>query len=150
MPDDATLASPPRLGTFAVEIPGYDALLMACHSLTEALNSTSGPVPQEVPEGVRPDIYRVAAVLSLPTWSDVVTWSARLNVDLRDLTTREFSYLEHVSEKTASEWRTQGIGPKYRCEVRILYPLAEIWEWRKSGRQSQVAQKQRRGRRSTS
>jgi hypothetical protein len=34
MPDDATLASPPRLGTF------------------------------------------VAAVLSLPTWPEVVTWSA--------------------------------------------------------------------------
>jgi hypothetical protein len=39
---------------------------------------------------------------------------------------REFSYLEHVSEKTASEWRTQGIGPKYRCEVRILYPRGDL------------------------
>ena len=147
--NEASLTPPPALppGTFAVEIPGYADLLAACLGLTEALHSATGPILQQVPDGVRPDIYRVAAVLSLGTWQEVVAWAARLSVDLRDLTAKEFSFLEHMGEKTAADWRSQGIGPKYRCEGRILYPLAEVWTWKKNGRQSQVAQKQRRGRR---
>ncbi len=134
------------LGSIMVEIPGYGDLLSACQTLAGALQAVGKQDGTPPPEGVRPDIHRVAALLSLTAWTEVVSWATKLNVDLRDLTTREFAYLEHMSEGTAADWRSQGVGPRYRCEVRILYPLAEVWAWRKNGRQSQVAQRQRRGR----
>jgi hypothetical protein len=141
-----SLSQPAPLGAVMVEIPGYGALLNACQTLAHALQAVGAQEGTPPPEGVRTDIHRVAALLCLSAWPEVVSWAAKLNVDLRDLTTREFAYLEHMSEGTAAEWRSQGVGPSYRCEVRILYPLAEVWAWKKNGKQSQVAQRQRRGR----
>lgn len=134
-------------GLFQVEIPGYASLIAACARLAEAIQAIhAAPLP-DLPEGVRPDIHRVAAILSLDSWQEVVRWATTLGVDLRDLTAVEFAYLERVTVKTAADWRSRGEGPKYRCQGYILYPLAELHAWRRNGRQTTVGQRQRKGRR---
>jgi hypothetical protein len=134
-------------GLFQVEIPGYAALIAVCTRLTDALQAIHTAPRPELPEGVRPDIHRVAAVLSLDSWQEVVRWAATLGVDLRDLTAGELAYLERVTVKTAADWRSRGEGPKYRCQGYILYPLADFHAWRRNGRQTTVGQRQRKGRR---
>lgn len=130
-----------------LELSGAAKVVEACERLTAALTEAAEPPPRPVPEGVRPDIHQLVALLSLPTWSDVVSWATRLGVDLRDLTSEEFAYLEHVSEKTAANWRSEGTGPLYRNQGRILYPVSEVFEWRRKGKQRMVSQGARRGRR---
>jgi hypothetical protein len=133
--------------TFSLEIPGYAELLEACATLAEALKTSNPAEPTPVPGGVRPDIHRVAGMLCCPTWEAALRYAAEWQVDPRDLTTREFAYLEQISEATAADMRSKGTGPKYRHESRVLYPLAEVWAWRLKGKQSMVEQRRQRGRR---
>jgi len=133
---------------FSLEIPGYAELLEACATLAEALRTANPPAPPPAPAGVRPDIHRVAGLLCCPSWEAALKYAAEWQVDTRDLTTKEFAYLEQVSEATAAEMRSRGTGPKYRHESRVLYPLFEVWTWRQKGRQSMVDQRRQRGRRS--
>jgi hypothetical protein len=107
----------------------------------DAASGSPGGSPLGHPSGGR--------VLSLDSWQEVVRWATTLGVDLRDLTGTEFAYLERVTVKTAADWRSKGEGPRYRCQGYILYPLADLHMWRRSGRQNMVGQRQRKGRRAT-
>ena len=128
-------------------ISGASRITEACESLELALRRASETPTPKLPEGVRADIHRLIALLTLPNWEEIVRWAATLNVDLRDLTPREFCYLEHIKEKTAAGWRSAGMGPAWRNEFGIRYPVREAYEWRKKGRQTLVSQGARRGRR---
>src|ERR1700761_5368339 len=95
-------------GLFQIEIPGYASLMEVCARLVDALQAIQATPPPDLPEGVRADIHRVAAVLSLDSWQEIVRWATTLGVDLRDLTATEFAYLERVTVKTAAGWRSRG------------------------------------------
>jgi hypothetical protein len=120
---------------------GAGQVVEACNRVAAALEAVASSPPAEVPEGIRSDIHRVAALLTLPTWAEVVKLATASSVDLRDLTSKEFAYIEQVEDKTVAKWRSQGTGPLYRCEGKILYPLEEVYQWRRKGRQRMVSQK---------
>lgn len=104
------------------------------------------PLEQSLPSGIRADIGRVIAALSLASTMAELMRFADL-VDLRDLNEAELAHVEGVSVKTVQRWRTQGTGPEYRCEAGISYPIRWLWEWRERGRQRLTSQKKTRGRR---
>lgn len=130
-----------------LELSGAGRVVDACNRLTSTLESLKAMKPTEIPEGVRPELHRLVALLALPTWEEVVRWAATLPIDLRDLNEIEVAYIERVKPKTVREWRTQGTGPAYRNEAGIRYPVRELWTWRQKGRQTITAQRVRRGRR---
>jgi hypothetical protein len=103
--------------------------------------------PEDLPTGVRSGIHRLAALLTSPTWDEVMLWSTALNADLRDLNERELAHLEAVSLKVVQRWRTEGTGPAYRNRAGIRYSLRDVWEWRCLSRQTTTAQGIRRGNR---
>jgi hypothetical protein len=96
---------------------------------------------------IQEGIERVAVVLTSASWPDATQVAASIGADLRDLNEHEVAYLEHVKVATVQGWRRNGTGPKYRNEAGIVYPVAELWAWRKKGLQSSTAQGVRRGRR---
>jgi hypothetical protein len=130
-----------------LELSGAGRVVEACNHLSAVLEKTSAPRPRELPAGVRPDLHRLIALLTLASWSEVLRWAAPLEVDLRDLVEAEVAYAERVTVKTAQRWRSDGDGPPYRNEVGIRYPVAWYWEWRHKGRQTMTAQRVTRGRR---
>lgn len=130
-----------------LEMSGAGRVVEACNHLSAVLEKVSAPQPRGLPPGVRPDLHRLIAFLTLPTWSEVLRWAAPLEVDLRDLVEAEVAYAERVTVKTAQRWRSDGDGPPYRNEVGIRYPVAWFWEWRNKGRQTMTAQRVTRGRR---
>ena len=145
----------PNLGTAVtgtleaiLELSGASRVVEACHRLASVLESVSVPPPQDLPEGIRPNLHRLIAVLTFPTWEEVIRWAAVLDIDLRDLVEAEVAYAERVTIKTAQRWRSDGDGPPYRNEAGIRYPVSWYWEWRRKGRQSTTAQRATRGRRS--
>jgi len=99
----------------------------------------------QFPEGVRRDIGRLVALLTAPSWQEVIRWSTELPADLRDLNERELAYVEMVSMKIVQRWRSQGNGPFYRNQAGIRYSLRDVWEWRQRGRQRATAEGIRRG-----
>jgi hypothetical protein len=130
-----------------LELSGAGRVIDACHRLANALEAFQTLKVSEVPEGVRPEIHGLVALLAFPTWDEVARWAAKFPVDLRDLNEHEVAYIERVKPKTVREWRTQGTGPAYRNEAGIRYPVRELWTWRQKGRQTITAQRVRRGRR---
>jgi hypothetical protein len=103
----------------------------------------------ELPAKCRRDLPRIAVLLSLPKWDEVVRTAAHLGIDLRDLGEAELAWLENVKVKSVQNWRTRALGPSYRNQAGILsYPLRWYYEWREKSRQSSTAQGTRRGRRS--
>jgi hypothetical protein len=130
-----------------LELSGAGRVVEACNHLSAVLEKASAPQPRDVPTGVRPDLHRLIALLTLATWSEVLRWATPLEVDLRDLLEAEIAYAERVTVKTAQRWRSDGDGPPYRNEVGIRYPVAWYWEWRRKGRQTMTAQRSTRGRR---
>jgi hypothetical protein len=130
-----------------LELSGAGRVVGACNHLSAALEKASSPQPRDLPAGMRPDLHRLIALLTLSTWSDVLRWAGPLEVDLRDLVEVEVAYAERVTVKTAQRWRSNGDGPPYRNEVGIRYPVAWYWEWRHKGRQTMTAQRATRGRR---
>jgi hypothetical protein len=99
------------------------------------------------PARARPDLYRLLAVLTLPSWEEVILWSALLDLDLRDLVEIEVAHAERATVKTVQRWRGDGEGPPYRNEAGIRYPVSWYWDWRRKGRQTMTAQRATRGRR---
>jgi hypothetical protein len=122
------------------------SVVAACDRLSSALEAAASVATTEVPEGVRPEVHRVAAVLAFPNWDDVVRWASTLSADLRDLTDKELAYLERVSVKLVQKWRTEGTGPTYRNAAGVRYSIRDVWDWRRRGRQTMTAQGTRRGR----
>src|ERR1700724_1655922 len=106
-----------------LELPGAGRVVEACNHLSAVLEKASVPPPRDLPAGARPDLHRLIALLTLPTWSEVLRWAAPLEVDLRDLVEAEVAYAERVTVKTAQRWRSDGDGPPYRNEVGIRYPV---------------------------
>lgn len=134
-----------------IEIPGWTDLLAACEGLRAALLAVTSASQDLPPAGVRPGIHKVTALLGLPSWPEVVKWSATLGADLRDLTPKELAYLEQINEATLAKWRSRGgIGPPYRNEGRILYPVEGVYKWRQGGRQENVSQRPSRSPRESS
>ena len=129
------------------KLSGVTRVIEACERLSSILASLKTGPPEDVPPGARSDIHRLMAVLTFPTWDEVVRWATLLNIDLRDLVETEIAYSERVTLKTAQRWRTDGDGPPYRNEVGIRYPVLWYWEWRRKGRQTMTAQRVTRGRR---
>jgi hypothetical protein len=129
-----------------LEAAGADKVVEACNRLSAALEAAALPMV-DLPEGIRPNLIRVAAVLAFSSWEEVVRWATMLNVDLRDLNEREFGHLERVSLKLVQRWRRDGTGPAYRNEPGIRYALRDVWDWRRQGKQTMTAQGTRRGRR---
>jgi hypothetical protein len=126
--------------------PRAEEIVAACDRLSAILAAAMVAPVSMVPEGIRPDLLRIAAVLAFPTWEEVIRWATTLSVDLRDLTERELAYFERVSVKLVQRWRTNGTGPTYRNEAGIRYAAKDYWEWRRKGRQTMTAQGVRRGR----
>jgi hypothetical protein len=124
---------------------GAAEVVAACNRLSAALEAASFP-PLDLPDGVRTDIHRVAAVLACQAWEEVVRWGTALNIDLRDLNEKELAHLERVSLKLVQRWRSEGTGPTYRNEAGIRYSPKDLWDWRRKGRQTMTAQRVRRGR----
>jgi hypothetical protein len=133
-----------------LEAAGAGKVVEACNRLSAALEAAALPLASDLPEGIRENFHRVAALLAFPAWEEVVRWAATLNVDLRDLNERELSHLERVSLKLVQRWRTEGTGPAYRNEAGIRYSLREVWDWRRRGKQTMTAQGTRRGRKRNS
>jgi len=131
----------------AMAVPQAEEIVAACDRLSSALAAAVSTPVVVVPEGARPDLHRVAAVLAFSTWEEVVRWATTLSVDLRDLNERELAYFERVSVKLVQKWRTEGTGPAYRNEAGIRYTLKDYWDWRRKGRQTMTAQGCRRGKR---
>src|SRR5262245_60904700 len=100
-----------------LELAGAGRVVEACNRLASALEAISAPPPQDLPEGARPDLHRLLALLTLSTWEDVIRWAAVLDIDLRDLVETEVAYAERVTVKTAQRWRSDGDGPPYRNEA---------------------------------
>jgi hypothetical protein len=125
---------------------GAGKVVAACNRLTTALEAISSFPSPVLPHGVRPDIHRVAAVLTSQVWEEVLRWGTTFNIDLRDLNEKELAYLERVSLKLVQRWRREGTGPTYRNEAGIRYSLKDLWEWRRKGRQTMTALRARRGR----
>ncbi len=124
------------------------AFAEAATRLATALEGMAPPPPLDLPPGVRQDINRLAALLNLSTWEEVLRIG--FQVDMRDLVEAELIYLERVTPSTVRKWRQDGTGPAYRHEAGIRYPVREVWEWRRKGRQIMTSQKAaRRGRRSS-
>ena len=73
-PEEFRAAVPRRLTTRPPspwEIPGYAALMEACQNLTIALHATTGYAGNPIPDGIRRDVHRVAALSLSPvgqTW----------------------------------------------------------------------------------
>ena len=88
-----------------------------------------------------------AQLLALSPSPDEVLRLGR-GIDLRDLNEREIAYLERVSIKTVQRWRIEGMGPMYRNQGSIRYPVQEYVKWCSSGKQRMTAQRTTRGRRS--
>lgn len=131
-----------------LELSGAGRVVEACNRLSAVLETASSvSARRDLPPGVRPDLHRLIALLTLPNWNEILRWSALLEVDLRDLMEAEIAYAERVTIKTAQRWRSDGDGPAYRNEVGIRYPVAWYWEWRHKGRQTMTAQRVTRGRR---
>jgi len=131
----------------APDVPRAEEIVAACDRLSSVLAAAVSAPVAVIPEGVRPDLHRVAAVLAFSTWEEVVRWATTLSIDLRDLTERELAYFERVSVKLVQRWRTDGTGPTYRNEAGIRYALKDYWDWRRKGRQTMTAQGCRRGKR---
>ncbi len=161
-PAPAALNPSTRLGATATSIPeaavtgvlaavlelsGAGRVVEACNRLASALEAASTTPPQDLPEGARPDLHRLLAVLTFPSWEEVIRWAAVLDIDLRDLVESEMAYAERVTIKTAQRWRCDGDGPPYRNEAGVRYPISWYWEWRRKGRQTLTAQRATRGRR---
>lgn len=131
-----------------LELSGASRVVEACTRLATLLEHLSSITqPDDLPEGVRPNLPNLVALLTLPTWDEVIRWATLLQIDLRDLTEAEVAYAERVTVKTAQRWRSDGNGPPYRNEVGIRYPVSWYWDWRRKGRQTMTAQKATRGRR---
>jgi hypothetical protein len=129
-----------------LEAAGAGKVVEACNRLASVLEAAIRPPVTNLPDGIRPELHRVAAILAFPTWEEVVRWGTTLEVDLRDLNEKELSHLERVSLKLVQRWRTDGNGPPYRNEAGIRYSLRDVWDWRRRGRQTMTAQGTRRGR----
>jgi hypothetical protein len=130
-----------------LELSGAGRVVEACNRLSTVLENACASPPRDLPEGSRPDLHRLIALLTLPSWSEILRWAALLEVDLRDLMEAEIAYAERVTIKTAQRWRSDGDGPPYRNEVGIRYPVGWYWDWRHKGRQTMTAQRATRGRR---
>jgi hypothetical protein len=126
---------------------GAAKVVAACNRLSVALEAASIFPSPDLPDNVRPDIHRLAAVLACQAWEEVVRWVTTLNIDSRDLNEKELAHLERVSLKLIQRWRSEGTGPAYRNEAGIRYSLKDLWDWRRKGRQTITAQRVRRGRR---
>jgi hypothetical protein len=130
-----------------LELSGASRVVEACDRLASVLEALGAPPPHDLPDGSRPDLHRLLAVLTLPSWEEVIRWAALIDLDLRDLVEAEMAYAERVTIKTAQRWRTDGDGPPYRNEAGIRYPVSWYWDWRRKGRQTMTAQRATRGRR---
>jgi hypothetical protein len=131
-----------------LELSGAGRVVDACNRLAAVLERAgTASAPRDLPAGVRPDLHRLIALLTLPNWNEVLRWAALLEVDLRDLMEAEIAYAERVTMKTAQRWRSDGDGPPYRNEVGIRYPIAWYLVRRYKGRQTMTAQRATRGRR---
>ena len=131
-----------------LELSGAGRVVEACNRLASVLETLKAPPHPDLPDGVRPDLYRLLAVLTLPSWEEVIRWSALLDLDLRDLVEIEVAHAERVTVvKTVQRWRGDGEGPPYRNEAGIRYPVSWYWDWRRKGRQTMTAQRAARGRR---
>jgi hypothetical protein len=130
-----------------LELSGAGRVVEACNRLSTVLERVSVDAPRDLPAGVRRDVHRIIALLTLPTWSEVLRWAALLEIDMRDLVEAEVAYIERVTVKTAQRWRIDGDGPPYRNEVGVRYPVEWYWNWRCRGRQTMTSQEVTRGRR---
>lgn len=91
-----------------IEIPGWTDLVTACEGLRAALIAATTASQDTPPPGIRSGIHKAMALLGLPSWPEVVRWSAALGADLRDLTPKELAYLEQINEATLAKWRSRG------------------------------------------
>jgi len=130
-----------------LELSGAGRVVEACNRLASVLETLKAPPHPDLPEGVRPDLYRLLAILTLPSWEEVIRWSALLDLDLRDLVEIEVAHAERVTVKTVQRWRGDGEGPPYCNKAGIRYPISWYWDWRRKGRQTMTAQRATRGRR---
>ena len=95
--------------------------------LASVLETLKIPPHPDLPDGARPDLYRLLAILTLPSWEKVIRWSALLDLDLRDLVEIEVAHAERVTVKTVQRWRGDGEGPPYRNEAGFRYPVSWYW-----------------------
>src|SRR5689334_14879368 len=72
-----------------LELSGARRVVEACNRLASVLDSLATPPPEDLPAGTRPDLHRLMAVLTFPTWEEVVRWATLLHLDLRDLVEAE-------------------------------------------------------------
>lgn len=55
---------------------------------------------------------------------------AKDSESLEFLTTEQLAALLHISERTVKQWRSDGIGPKWRrVGRRILYKRSDVERW---------------------
>lgn len=112
------------------------------------LNLQSAGSAEDLGTGCRKDLPKIAALLTLQSWEDVVRTAATLGVDLRPLNEREVAWLLDIKLRTVRAWRGKGVGPDYHNQAGALaYPLRWLFEWQERGRQTSTSQGTRRGRR---
>jgi hypothetical protein len=137
----------------AVVVIGLDSLKDLLREELERFRaSLEVPKPciaeSELPPKCRRDLPRIAVLLALSKWDEVIKAAAHLGIDLRDLSETELAWLENVKVKSVQNWRSRGMGPAYRNQAGALsYPLRWYYEWREKSRQSSTSQGARRGRR---
>jgi hypothetical protein len=129
-----------------LELSGASRVIDACTRLTTALESLKAVNLSEIPEGVRPEIHGLVAILAFPRGKKSFA-GRRPSPSISETSMRRRSLISRgVKPKTVREWRTLGTGPAYRNEAGIRYPVRELWTWRQKGRQTITAQRVRRGR----
>jgi hypothetical protein len=54
-----------------LELAGAGRVVEACNRLASVLETLKAPPHPDLPDGARPDLYRLLAILTLPSWEEV-------------------------------------------------------------------------------